>query len=376
MADRDDIQRYLENWQDEVDSAAEYRAMAAGEPNPRLAKVYTNLAAMEEAHVAFWEDRLRSVGAPLPPRRPSWRSRVLGWIAQRFGPELVLATITAKEAVDQNVYIGQRETASTRMAAQERWHAKVLQQLVATQPRGLEGSFLGRLEGRHRSVGGNALRAAVLGANDGLCSNLSLVMGVAGASIDRQGILVTGLAGLLAGACSMALGEWVSVTSARELAQREIRIESSELAEDPDGEGEELKLMYEAKGLSSSEAESMVRHLLADRSNALDALAREELGIDPKDLGGSAREAGVTSFLLFAIGAVVPILPFLVLRGSLAMMSSVAIGALALFGIGTAITLFTGTPVWRSGGRQLLLGLAAAGVTFGVGKLIGIAIAG
>jgi VIT1/CCC1 family predicted Fe2+/Mn2+ transporter len=166
------------------------------------------------------------------------------------------------------------------------------------------------------------------------------------------------------------------VTSARELAQREIRIESSELAEDPEGEGEELKLIYEAKGLSPSEAETMVRHLLADRSNALDALAREELGIDPKDLGGSAREAAIASFVLFAIGAVVPILPFFVVRGGIAVMSSVVIGALALFGIGAAITLFTGTPVWRSGGRQLLLGLAAAGVTFGVGKLIGIAIAG
>jgi hypothetical protein len=126
-------------------------------------------------------------------------------------------------------------------------------------------------------------------------------MGVAGASVDSHGILVTGLAGLLAGACSMALGEWVSVTSARELAQREIRIESSELAEDPEGEGEELKLIYEAKGLSPSEAETMVRHLLADRSNALDALARQELGIDPKDLGGSAREAAIASFVLFAI---------------------------------------------------------------------------
>ena len=174
----------------------------------------------------------------------------------------------------------------------------------------------------------------------------------------------------------MALGEWVSVTSSRELAQREIRIESSELAEDPEGEGEELKLIYEAKGLSPSEAETMVRHLLADRSTALDALAREELGIDPKELGGSAREAAVASFALFAMGAVVPVLPFLVVRGSIAMASSMVVGALALFGIGAAITIFTGTPVWRSGGRQLLLGLAAAGVTFGVGKLIGIAITG
>jgi vacuolar iron transporter family protein len=350
--------------------------MAAGEPDPRLTKVYTNLAAMEEAHIAFWEARLRTAGAPIPPRRPSWRSRVLGGIARRFGPELVLATIAAKEEVDQNAYLTQSETATTRMSAQERWHATVLKQLVGTQRRGLEGSFLGRLEGRHRSVGGNALRAAVLGANDGLCSNLSLVMGVAGASVDSHGILITGVAGLLAGACSMALGEWVSVTSARELAQREIRIESSELAEDPEAEGEELKLIYEGKGLSPSEAETMVRHLLADRTTALEALTREELGIDPNELGGSAWEAAVTSFVLFAIGAAVPILPFVVARGSLAVAGSVVISAMGLFGIGAAITLFTGVPVWRSGGRQLLLGLAAAAVTFGVGRLIGMAITG
>jgi VIT1/CCC1 family predicted Fe2+/Mn2+ transporter len=374
MRDRDEIRRYLENWQDEVDSATEYRAMASSEPDPRLVKVYANLAEMEEAHIAFWEDRLRKAGASVPPRRPSWRSRVLGGIARRFGPELVLATIAANEEVDQNVYVKQPETASTRMPAQERWHAKVLKQLVATQPRGLEGSFLGRLEGRHRSVGGNALRAAVLGANDGLCSNLSLVMGVAGASIDSHGILVTGLAGLLAGACSMALGEWVSVTSSRELAQREIRIESTELTEDPEGEGDELKLIYEAKGLSPGEAETMVRHMLADRTSAIDALAREELGIDPNQLGGSAWEAAVSSFVLFAIGAVVPILPFVVARGSIAVASSVVISAVGLFVIGAAITLFTGAPVWRSGGRQLLLGLAAAGLTFGLGKLIGLAI--
>jgi len=174
----------------------------------------------------------------------------------------------------------------------------------------------------------------------------------------------------------MALGEWVSVTSARELAEREIRIESSELREDPEGEGEELKLIYEAKGLSPSEADTMVRRLLADRATAIDALAREELGIDPKDLGGSPWEAAVASFALFAIGAVVPIVPFVVMRGNLAVASSVVVSGLVLYGIGGAITIFTGKPVWRSGGRQLLLGLAAAGVTFGVGKLIGVAITG
>ena len=376
MATREDIDRYRENWQDEINSAAEYRSMAKSEADTRLAKVYTNLAQMEEAHLAFWEEKLRKAGALVGPRRPSWRSRVLSWIARRFGPDLVLSTIAAREEVDQNAYAKQPETRGTRMPSQERWHAKVLKQLVVTQPGGLQGSFLARLEGRHRAVGGNALRAAVLGANDGLCSNLSLVMGVVGAAVDSTGILLTGLAGMLAGACSMALGEWVSVTSSQELEQREIRIEASELAEDPEGEGEELKLIYEAKGLGVNEADAMVARLLKDRSSALDALAREELGIDPTERGGSAREAAMSSFVLFTIGAVVPIIPFLVARGIGAVTASLAVSALALFGIGAAITLFTGMPVWRSGGRQLLLGLAAAGVTYGVGRLIGIAITG
>src|SRR5947208_8988729 len=187
-------------------------------------------------------------------------------------------------------------------------------------------------------------------------------MGVAGASVDSHGLLITGVAGLLAGACSVALGEWVSVTSSRELAQREIRIESSELAEDPEGEGEELKLIYEAKGLSSGEADTMVHHLLTDRSTALAALAREELGIEPSELGGSAWEAAVSSFLLFTVGAIVPILPFLVTRGSTAVLSSGAVSGLALFGIGAAITLVTGMPVRRAGGPQPLPRPASAGV--------------
>lgn len=374
MANSPDVERFIENWQDEVDSASEYRAMATSEHDPKIAKVYSNLARMEEAHIAFWEDRLRSAGAQVGERRPSWRSRILAWIGRRLGPDAILSTIAAKEAADRNVYVNQPETQSTRMSNQERWHAEVLGQLVRTQPRGLSGNFLGRLEGRHRAVGGNALRAAVLGANDGLCSNLSLVMGVAGASISSHGILVTGIAGLLAGACSMALGEWVSVTSSRELAEREVRIESSELTEDPKGEGEELQLIYEAKGLSRAEAKRVVDQLLQDRSATLDALAREELGIDPKELGGSAREAAITSFLLFATGAIVPIVPFIVAAGSAAVVASLALSAVALFAIGAAITIFTGVPVLRSGGRQLVLGLGAAGLTFAIGRLIGVVV--
>ena len=366
-----DVERYRENWQDEIDSAAEYRAMASSEPDPKIAKVYSNLAKMEEAHIGFWEERLRAAGENVGERRPSWRSRVVVWIAKRLGADAVLSTIAAKEAADRNVYVKQPETGGTRMSAQEQWHTRVLGQLIRTQPRGLSGSFLGRLEGRHRAVGGNALRAAVLGANDGLCSNLSLVMGVAGASIDRHGILITGVAGLIAGACSMALGEWVSVTSARELAEREIRIESSELQEDPKGEGEELQLIYEAKGLGASEAKRVVDQLLSDKTATLDALAREELGIDPNDLGGSAWEAALSSFMLFALGAMIPIIPFLFIGSRVAVIASVVLSALALFAIGAAITIFTGVAAWRSGSRQLALGLGAAGVTFAIGRLVG-----
>ena len=371
MAQPGDVERYRENWQDEIDSAAEYRAMAESESDPKIAKVYSNLARMEEAHIGFWEEKLHSAGATVGERRPSWRSRALAWIAHRLGADAVLSTIAAKEAMDRNVYVKQPETGGTRMSAQEKWHTRVLGQLLRTQPKGLSGSFLGRLEGRHRAVGGNALRAAVLGANDGLCSNLSLVMGVAGAAINRHGILITGVAGLIAGACSMALGEWVSVTSARELAEREIRIESSELDEDPKGEGEELQLIYESKGLSADEAKRVVDQILSDKTATLDALAREELGIDPTELGGSAYEAAFASFMLFALGAIVPIVPFMVAGGSAAVIASIGLSGIGLFAIGAAITIFTGVTVVRSGSRQLALGLGAAGVTFLIGRAIG-----
>jgi VIT1/CCC1 family predicted Fe2+/Mn2+ transporter len=240
----------------------------------------------------------------------------------------------------------------------------------------VEGSALARLEGRHRAPGGNALRAAVLGANDGLVSNLSLVMGVAGAALSEQAILVTGLAGLLAGAGSMAMGEWLSVQSSRELHQRQIDVEAAELAAAPEEEEAELALIYEAKGLPPEQARALAARLVADPATALDALAREELGVDPAELGGSAWTAAWTSFALFAVGAVIPVAPFALLTGAAAVGASLVVSAAALFGIGAGITLLTGRGVWASGLRQLGIGLGAALLTFGVGRLIGVAVAG
>ena len=371
-----DIARYRANRQSEVDGAAQYHAMAAGETRANVADLYRKLAAMEEKHAKFWEDRLQAAGVDPGPRRASWRARTLSWLARRFGAETILPTMATAEYTGRNVYVAQKETSGTQMTEEERHHARLLENLMTKSKTGVEGATLGRIEGRHRSASGNALRAAVLGANDGLCSNLSLLTGIAGAGASHRVILLTGIAGLLAGACSMALGEWVSVTSARELAEREVRIEKIELEEAPEEEREELQLIYEAKGLSKREATELSTKMIKNPKTALDALAREELGIDPDELGGSANVAALTSFLLFAAGAMVPLAPYFFLVGSSANVGSVLAGAFGLFTVGAAITLFTGRPVWASGGRQLFLGMTAAALTFAIGKAIGVVVGG
>jgi VIT1/CCC1 family predicted Fe2+/Mn2+ transporter len=369
------VDRYRRNRQDEVDSATVYEAMADGESVPQLADIYRRLAATEWDHAAFWAQRLSEVGASAPDARPSWRARVLAWAARRFGPAVVVSTMRASEVSSGTGYADQPE-ATDAMLADERSHDRLLRAIEAAPGSGVEGSVLARLEGRHRATSGNALRAAVLGANDGLVSNLSLVMGVAGAALDTAVILVTGLAGLLAGAGSMAMGEWLSVQSSRELYQRQIDIEAAELDTVPDEERDELALIYEAKGLSREQAERVADRLIADRRTALDTLTREELGIDPEELGGSAWEAAAASFVLFAVGAIVPVLPFFVLTGLPAVGGSLALSTLALFVVGAGITVLTGRSVRYSGTRQVVIGLAAAGLTYGVGTAIGVSLAG
>jgi VIT1/CCC1 family predicted Fe2+/Mn2+ transporter len=365
-----DIVRYRAAWQDEIDSATIYRAMAAAEKQPQLAQVYRRLAETEAAHIGFWEERLRAAGATVGARRPTWRARALGWLARRFGPQVVLPTIAGAERADSHRYDALPETQRTTLPSEERSHARLLRSISG----GLEGSAVAQLEGRHRAIGGNALRAAVLGANDGLVSNLSLVMGVAGAALESRAVLITGLAGLLAGAGSMALGEWLSVQSSRELYQRQIAIEARELEEVPDEEAEELALIYQAKGLSEQEARALAGRLMANSDSALDTLSREELGIDPEELGGSAWEAAAFSFLLFAVGAIIPVIPFALFSGPAAIVLSLIISAIGLFVIGAGITLMTGRSVWFSGMRQVLFGLVAAALTFGIGRLIGVSL--
>jgi len=216
----------------------------------------------------------------------------------------------------------------------------------------------------------------VLGANDGLVSNLSLVMGVAGAATSGRTILLTGLAGLVAGACSMAMGEWLSVTSARELNERQIAVEADELDRMPEEEKEEMVLIYQAKGLEETQARTLADRLMANRDTALDTLAREELGIDPNELGGSPWAAASASFGLFAAGAIFPVAPFFWLDGLSALIASLALSGIALVLIGAGTSLFTGRGFTASALRQVLIGYAAAGVTYGVGALVGVSLAG
>jgi VIT1/CCC1 family predicted Fe2+/Mn2+ transporter len=365
-----DLVRYGANLQGEVDGAYLYRTLAALEAEPALAEVYSRLAESEERHALVWAEKLRGAGVPAPPGSPSRRARVLAWLARRFGPQFVLPTLVELEEADRGRYDSQPEARAAGLPAAERSHARLLGEVSG----GVAGSALARFEGRHRGIGGNALRAAVLGANDGLLSNFSLVMGVAGASLAGSTILITGLAGLLAGAGSMALGEWISVQSSRELYERQIAIERAELEAVPEEEEEELALIYQAKGLTAEAARDVASRLMANREQALDTLAREELGIEPGELGGSSWEAALTSFALFAVGAIVPVVPYFFVDGWTGVAVSAAASCFALFGIGAAITLMTGRSVLYSGGRQLLFGVVAAAITYGIGRALDVAV--
>lgn len=375
MAVMTDADRYRANFVDEINSAYLYRVASELEADEAIGRVYVRLAETEERHAALWEEKLVEIGAPVPDRRPELRSRILARLARRFGPSVVTHVMASTEMAGRAMYDDQPEAAGTSLSADERAHAVVLHAL-RRETNGVRGGVLARLEGRHRAVGGNALRAAVLGANDGLVSNTSLVMGVAGAAFSADAVLLSGLAGLMAGAISMALGEWLSVQSSRELNEAQIAGERQEILEMPEEEAEELALIYQAKGMSETEARRAAKDVMDDPDAFLDTKVREELGIDPEQLGGSAWEAAIASFFLFAVGAIVPVVPFFSMVGGGAVLTSLGLAALGLFGLGFATALVTGTGFLRTGLRSLALGLVAAGITYAIGTALGVAVGG
>ena len=341
------IGRYLDNLQREADSAALYRALSVEERRPEIAEVYKRLAAIEQAHKDFWNQRLSELGQQMPESSVGWRTRILIRLARRHGPDFVLPVVSTREQADVGHYDAQSEAVAGGFSAAERSHARIIRAVAASMP----NMSIGPLT--------NALRAAVLGANDGLASNLSLVMGVSGANLSSRAILVTGLSGLVAGACAMAMGEWLSVTTSRESHETGVDVEAREPADISDEEREHLANIYSAHGFRTDEARA-----LADR---LASPKRE-------DFGGYAWNAAMSSFLLFATGALFPVMPFFFVSGTTAVLVSVVISSAVLFLIGAGATLFTGRSFFFSGIRQLIVGLAAAGVTYTLGHFLGAAL--
>jgi VIT1/CCC1 family predicted Fe2+/Mn2+ transporter len=362
-----DLARYRQNYLVEMDGITLYRTLAKAEKDEKRSAIFERMARVEERHAQRWAWLLQQGGADVPRYRLSMRVRLLGWLARRFGTQKILPIISAMEGRDDAGYMGQPEAQG--LPAQERAHSRALR---AMEP-GLSGreTIAGR-EG-HTMLQGGSLRAAVFGINDGLVSNFSLVMGFAGAEARPEYILLAGIAGLLAGSFSMAAGEYVSVSAQRELFEQQIKMEKEELEMSPKEEEEELSLIYQAKGLPEQEASSLARRIIANPRTALDTLAREELGLDPAELG-SPWVAALSSFFAFVIGALVPVLPYLFTSGDAAWFSSAGLSCLALFGIGALLSIFSARGPILSGLRMLGIGLLASGVTFGAGWMFGVAL--
>jgi vacuolar iron transporter family protein len=362
------VKRWRDMLASERDAAALYSRLADAETGERQ-EIFRELASIELKHAAHWEDKLREAGADVPAAGgPSLRTRLIGTAARRLSVETVLPMIERAEKADAGTYDADPD-AAPGMAADERSHARTLAHLM-DGGRPDPQAQIRRRESWHRSDRSGALRAGVFGVSDGLVSNTALVMGFAGSGTSRTVTLLAGIAGLLAGSFSMAAGEYISMSSQREMYEREISLEQAELEEKPEEEHAELVLIYRAKGLSKPEAEQLADRIMADRSVALDTLAREELGLDPDELG-SPWGSAFSSLFAFAIGAFVVIIPYLAGSGKAALLTAIVLAVAALFGVGASIGALNGRGVLRSGLRQVIAGVIAAAVTFGVGHLIG-----
>jgi len=344
----------VDSWYHEKESAWLYRQVAAAETDPAKSALFLKLAAAAEEQAAKWQlEAQRASGGARGARLfvPSLRARIVARLLSRIDPRALRPVLAAMKLRGLSVYSAPPAVGGHAMP-----------------------TSLAQVGARHRSAFGGGLRAAVFGVDDGLVSNVSLVLGVAGAGAASGYVLTAGVAGLLAGALSMAAGEYVSVRSQREMYEHQIALEREELAEYPEEEAEELALIYQARGVALEQAREVSRALLTNPAAALDVLAREELGLNPDDLG-SPWQAAASSFVAFALGAAVPLIPFLCgFTAARATASAVAITLVALFAVGLGLSLFTGRDALRSALRMVLIGGGAGAVSFLVGHAVGVAI--
>lgn len=366
---RRDLARLLRNWQDECDSAALYEALSRIERDPRRSEVFRGLGESERGHCAYWEERLRSQGLEVPRFRPSLRTRAMIGLAKRFGIALVLPRITTRELSDHGRYATQEDANTAGLTVEEREHAAVMRRITISGAPAAEHGVIASPSGVS-----NSLRASVLGANDGLASNFCLIMGVAGGGVSNTTILLTGVAGLVAGACSMALGEWLSVTNTLEMARSQMDRDAWELHASMAWKRRELMLVYKAEGMAQEEAERAADRVIAQDPDAIDRLIHDECVMAAAHLGNSPASAGALSFALFAAGAFVPLVPFLVAQSAGAVIASIGCSLLALLVLGLITSFFNGRSPLFSGLRQVTIGAAAAAVTYLAGRLVSAAI--
>ena len=389
-----DIEQSLDNLKLERDAIVLYDALATIEKDPRRADAFRRIAGNERRHAEIWASKLRELGADVPPADgPRMRVRFIIVAARLLGTAAVAELVKALEGDEEDAYGAQESSPEVEaIAADEREHAVIWDQLkaggeagqvsepgrdgVAIARNARDAAEVGQRESWHRSGGrSGALRAIIFGVSDGLVSNLALVMGVAAAASNASFVLLAGIAGLLAGAFSMAAGEYISMQSQRELFERQIALERAEMEAMPEEEEAELAASYRAKGFAPDEAARIAHRIFQDPKTALDMLVREELGLDPDELGSPWRAAG-GSFLAFVVGAAIPVLPYLFGGGQFVLAVSLGLSLISLFGVGVAVSLLTGRGAIFSGLRQMGIGLAAALVTYAIGSIIGVSAAG
>lgn len=377
----DPSQRFSSYLADERAAARMYRALADLTEGSRR-DALLELASIEDRHAEHWTALLRERGASIPADQPlDPDQQQLLARARSLGLDGVLSDLEQGERDAQGVY-DDEEYAAAGMADDERMHERVLRQMRDPGPQPEHRPPTTRLDGDevreqfsrnepwHRADKSGTLRAAIFGVSDGLVSNSALIMGFAGSGVANSTVAFAGLAGLLAGAFSMAAGEYVSVAGQRDVFAREIALEAAELAEHPEDEARELSLLYQAKGMSAELADEAAATIIADPTVALDTLVREELGLDPGDLGSPVRVA-LSSFASFAVGAAVPLVPFALMSGPSALVVAIVLTVLALVAVGAAVGRTSGAGVVRSAARQLVVGVAAAGVTYAIGSAVG-----
>jgi VIT1/CCC1 family predicted Fe2+/Mn2+ transporter/rubrerythrin len=353
-----------EHYRDERDAAVLYRALASIESGPHR-ELFTRLADVEDRHAARWEALFLEAGRPLPEYRTAFRTRAMIWLAKTFGPSLVLPLMLAEEGREVQAYLGMARHSSHRsthqaavdIAAESAVHARELSDVM-----GREG------EPWHVGGAGGMLRSVVYGFNDGLTANFGLVAGVLGADVAPHIVIISGVAGAMADALSMGSSGYLAAKSEAEVQAHQIEMERNEMRLMPDLEEEELALIYEAKGLPPERARETARAMMQDPAQALNAMVREELNIHPAEL--APLTDGIVTGSATAVGAFIPILPFLLMEHGPAVWVSLAISMLAHFAIGAARSLFTGRGIWASGRDMFIVGFGVAAVGYVIGELI------